>query len=93
MEYEKIMNLLSTTIDPTKLPKFSTRKYIETFDQSNGSYNPNKDIKFKTSQLRSDLCDYNDAYIVVTGKITATNPNPPDGVNYSRNLALKIHQH
>ena len=35
------------------------------------------------------MCDFNDAYIVVTGKITARNPNPPAGVNYSRNLAFK----
>ena len=35
------------------------------------------------------LCDFNDACIVVTGKITATSPNPPGGVNYSRNLAFK----
>ena len=25
--------------------------------------------------LRSDLCDYSDTYILVKGKITATNPN------------------
>ena len=43
-------------------------------------------IRFKTPQLRSVLCDFNDAYIVVTGKITATNPN---NVNYDRKLALK----
>ena len=43
-------------------------------------------IRFKTPQLRSGLCDFNDAYIVVTGKITATNPN---NVNYDRKLALK----
>ena len=64
------------------------KKWTETFDQSNRSYNLNKDIRFKTPQLRSDLCDFNDAYIV-TSKITATNPNPPAGVNYSRNLPLK----
>ena len=51
-EYKKIMKLLSKTIDSTKLQKFSTRKWIETFDQSSGSYNANKDIRFKTPQLR-----------------------------------------
>ena len=25
--------------------------------------------------LKSDLCDYSDAYIVVKGKISVTNPN------------------
>ena len=32
-------------------------------------YNPNKEIRIKTSMLRSDFCDYSDAYILVTGKI------------------------
>ena len=85
MEYQKI-NLLGKTIDSAKLPKYTTRKWIEIYDQSNGTYSPHKDIRFKTPQLRSDLCDFNDAYIVVTGKITATNPDDDD---YDRNLALK----
>ena len=51
MEYQKIINLLGKTIDSTKLPKFTTRKWIEVFDQSSGSYNVNKDIRFKTPQL------------------------------------------
>ena len=88
MEYEKIINLLGKRIDSTKLPKFTTRKRIEVFDHSNNIYNQNKDIRFKTPQLRSDLCDFNDAYIVVTGKITVTNPNQI-GIAYSRKLAFK----
>ena len=36
--------------------------------------NPNKEIRIKTSMLRSDLCDYSDAYIIVKGTITVTNP-------------------
>ena len=86
MKYKRIMKLLSKTMDSTKLQKFSTRKWIEIFVQSSGSYNANKDIRFKTPQLRSNLCDFNDAYIVVTSKITATNPD--DNV-FNRNLALK----
>ena len=46
-------------------------------------------MRFKTPQLRSDLIDLNDAYIIVTGTITATNPNPSAGVSYSRNLVFK----
>ena len=70
-------------------------KWIEIFDQSNGNYNQNKDIRFKTPQIRDDLCDFNDAYIVVTGRINATNANipndapPPANIPYSRKLALK----
>ena len=43
---------------------------IEIYDQSVGNYNINKEIRIKTSVLRSDLCDFNDAYIVVKGTIT-----------------------
>ena len=63
-----------------EIPKFTTIKWIEIFDQSNGTYNKNKDIRFKTNQFRNDLCDFNDAYIVATGKITATNPGNDDAV-------------
>ena len=42
--------------------------WIEVHDQSGETYNTNKQIRFKTSMLRSDLCDYSDAYIVVKGK-------------------------
>ena len=61
---------------------------IEFFDQSNEAYNKNKDIRFKTNQLRNNLCDFNDAYIVVTGKITATNLGNDDNV-YNRKVSLK----
>ena len=73
-----------------KIPKFTAINYVEIFDQSNGNDNKNKDIKFETNQLRNDLCDFNDAYIVVAGKITATDPDPDDdAILYERKLALK----
>ena len=77
IEYQKVINLLGN-ISPNKLPKFTTRKWIEDFDQSDRKYNVNKDIRFKAPQLRSDLCDWGDAYILLTGKITVTNPNDAD---------------
>ena len=46
-----------------------TRKSIEVNDLSGGQYCVNKNIRFKTSLLRSDFCDYSDAYIVVKGII------------------------
>ena len=64
MGYNKITNLLGK-LDKDEIPKFSTTKWIDIFDQPNRTYNPNKD-RFKTQQLRNDLCDFNDAYIVVT---------------------------
>ena len=70
MEYQKITNLLGSTLD--KVPRFITKKWIEINDQSGGVYRADKQIRFNTSMLRSDLCDYSDAYIVVKGKITVT---------------------
>ena len=76
MEYQKITNLLGTTID--EIPRFITKKWVEVHDQSGSAddrYKPNKQIRFKTSMLRSDLYDYSDAYIVVKGDITLTKIN------------------
>ena len=47
-----------------------TNKWIEVKDLSNGQYSVNKNIRFKTSMVRLDLCNYSDAYIVVKGSIT-----------------------
>ena len=76
MEHKKITNLLNK-LNPKDTPRFSTKKWVETFDFSNVSNNLNKDIRFKTSQLRSDLCDFNDAYIVVTGYFWNYYPDIP----------------
>ena len=51
------------------------KKWIEVYDQSEGNYNVNKEIRIKTSMLRSDLCDFNEAYIVVKGNTTVGAPN------------------
>ena len=53
--------------------KFRTRKWVEINDDVRGVYSPNKQIRFKTSMLRSSLCDYSDAYILVKGNITVNN--------------------
>ena len=70
MKFQKIINFLDITSDNKDLPKFVTKKWIEVCDQSEGNYNVNKEIRIKTSMLRSDLCDFSDAYIVVKGNIT-----------------------
>ena len=72
MESQKIVNFLDATSDNKDLPTFVTKKWIEVYDQSEGNYNVNKEIRIKTSMLRSDLCDFSDAYIVVKGNITVT---------------------
>ena len=73
MEFQKIVNFLDTTSDNKDLPKFVTKKWVEVYDQSQRNYNVNKEIRIKTSMLRSsDPCDFSDAYIVVKGNITVT---------------------
>ena len=70
MEFQKIVNFLDINYDNKDLQKFVTKKQIEVYDQSQGNYDVNKEIKIKTSMLRSDICDFSDAYIVVKGTIT-----------------------
>ena len=71
MEYQKIANLLN---DETNQPyKFRTRNWVEINDEARGTYSSNEQTKFKTSMLKSSLCDYSDAYILVKGNITVNN--------------------
>ena len=67
MEYQKIANLLESTSH--NLSKFRTRNWVEINDDSRGTYT-NANIKFKSTMLKSNLCDYADAYIFVKGRIT-----------------------
>ena len=75
--------MLDRTSDDKDLLTFLTKKWIEVYDQSERDYRVNKEIRIKTPMLRSDLCDFSDAYIVVKGIITVTNPN-----NAKRNKAV-----
>ena len=70
MEFQKIINFRNINSDNKDLPKFVTKKWVEGYDQSQGNYN--KEIRIKTSMLRSDLYDFSDVYIVVKGYITVT---------------------
>ena len=71
MEYQKIVNLID---DASNQPsKFRTKNWVEINDESRGAYNVNSQIKFKTTMLKSSLCDYSDAYILVKGTITVNN--------------------
>ena len=69
---QKITNFLEITSDNKDLPRFVTKKWTNVYDQFEGNYNVNKEVRIKTSMLRSDLCDFNDAYIVVKEIITVT---------------------
>ena len=74
MEYRKIAKLLDNEVALTasnQPSKLRTRNWVEINDKSRGTYTSNN-IKFKTTMLRSNSCDYADAYILVNGRITIT---------------------
>ena len=78
MEDQKMANLLdSASGQPSK---FRTRNWVEINGESRGTYTSN-DIKFKTTMLRSNLCDYADAYILVKRTITITATGYDDATN------------
>ena len=84
MEYDKINNLLlSEDNESEKLSKFDTREYVRVNGSSN-TYKENKSIRFKTLMLRSNLCDYSGAYILVKGTITVTALRANNGANNLR---------
>ena len=58
MEYQKIINLIDNMPDTKTMPKFNIKKWAEVNDQSGRTYNTNKQIRFKTPMLWSDLCDF-----------------------------------
>ena len=71
MQYQKIENLID---DASNQPsKFRTKNWVEINNESRGTYNVNSRIKFKTTMLKSNLCDYIDAYILVERTITINN--------------------
>ena len=70
MKTQKIVNLLND-ID-NKNSKFATKKWYVIDSESKSNYSLENPIKFLTSLLKSNLCDYSDAYILVTGNIIVT---------------------
>ena len=73
METQKIVNLLNGS--DSENSKFATKKWHVIDSESKGNYSHENPIKFLTGSLESNLCDYSDAYILVTGNTTATPDN------------------
>ena len=76
MEYQKTANSIDDT--PNQPFKFRTRNWVEINDESRGAYNVSSQIKFKTTMLKSSLCDYSDACILVKGTISVNNTAAAD---------------
>ena len=73
METKKIVNLFNSSDNENS--KFETKKWYIIDSESNGNYSKDEERKFLTRSIESSLCDYSDAYILVTGNITATANN------------------
>ena len=71
MEYQIIINLLDNT--PNQPSQFRTENLVEVSDDSHGTYSTSSQIKSKSSILKSSLCDYSDAYILLSGTVTVPN--------------------
>ena len=76
MEYQKIANLIDDTSNQSS--KFRTKNWVEINDELRGTYSVNSQIKFKTTMLKSSLCDYSDAYILVKGTVSVNNTAAAD---------------
>ena len=80
------MNLLDDTSNQP--PKFRTRDWVQINNESKGRYD-NSNIRFKTTRIRSSLCDYSDAYILVKGTITVLNTAVASAaLNNTKNLLV-----
>ena len=79
MEAKKIINLLEESDDDDNILKFQTRKWYIINAQNNRQYEKGDEndstIKFSTKVIKPNLCDYSDAYILVTGNIAVVNRN------------------
>ena len=92
METQKIVNLLNGSDNENS--KFATKKWYIIDSKSNGNYSHHNPIKFLTKSIESSLCDYSDAYILVTGNITVkrTIAIPPDLNLKENNHLLQLHK-
>ena len=86
MEFQKLVNFLDTTSNDKDLPRFVRKEWIKVSDQSEKNCNVNKKIIIKTPMLGSDLRNFSNAYIVVKGDITVTEP---DNAKRNKSIAFK----
>ena len=71
IQHHKILNLLNEANDS----KFVSRKWNIVIANSKANHAVGDSIIYNKEVLKSDLCDYNDFYILVLGDITITEDN------------------
>ena len=74
---------------PNPPSKFKTKNWVEINDESRGIYNKDNQIRFKTSMLRSSLCDYSYVYILAKGTITVATETDAAPNNANKNVLFK----
>ena len=82
---QKIVNLLNSFENESS--KFATKEWYVIDSETKDSDSHHDPINFLTSSLESSLCDYSDAYVLVTGNITV------EGGNQNTKVAFKIVHH
>ena len=87
MEAQKIVNLLNNS--ENEYSKFAIKKWNIIDSESKGNYSHENPIKFLTKSIESSLCDYSDAYILVTGNITVAGGNPNTKVAFKNCAPFK----
>ena len=87
MEIQKIINLLNGSDKENS--KFATKKWYIIDSESNGNYSEDEEIKFLTRSIELNLCDYSDAYILVTGNINVTDGNNNTKVTFKNRAPFR----
>ena len=83
-----MIHLLEKT--PNQPSNFRTKNWVEVNNESRRTYNVNSQIRFKTSMLRLRLCDYSDAYTLVSANITVPNTAAAGAAaNNRKNITFK----
>ena len=76
---------------PSHPTKFRTKNWVETNDESRGTYNSNSQFRFESSMLRSGLCNYGDAYILVSTTIIIPNTETAPNSNNRKNIIIETY--
>ena len=88
METQKIVNLLNGSDNENS--KFATKKWYIIDNESKGNYSHENPIKFLTKSIESSLCDYSDAFILVTGNIAVKGRNAANAPNMTLTEATQV---
>ena len=87
METQKIVNLLNNS--ENEYSKFATKKWYVIDSESKGNYSHENPIKFLTKSIESSLCDYSDAYILITGNISVAGGDANTKVSFKNCVPFK----